>query len=350
MYSPDFGKNFFDKHQSKLVSFANSRLGRWFFAIPSFVLPLSVKIDEISPNSITYGAHLVERDGEQMVEMVTGFRTHNRFQKRLEYVYSQMASLLPQAVVASLMRPTSAGFGLALPLLALTTSTFYPNANIETVSVDGTCEENNGDPGLDWSVIIAAAGDAADDSTAGQDYCNKTEHGSGTQQFRRLRRSIFLFDTAALPDTDAISAATLSLFTGPTPYVINDGSSPTLCVVSSAPLTNLAIVAGDFDSLGSTAFSDAPAYTSFSGSVYAVLTLNATGIAAIAKTGVTKFGTKEATYDLTGTAPANSAAGNVHGFLVFFAEQTGTSNDPLLTVTHAVPATGYKNLMLLGVG
>jgi hypothetical protein len=73
-----------------------------------------------------------------------------------------------------------------------------------------------------------------------------------------VKKGIFLFTTSSLPDDATIDAAVLSV----NGYQKSDGLSvtPDMNVYSSAPASNTALEAGDFDSLGSTAYATAVAY------------------------------------------------------------------------------------------
>ena len=91
--------------------------------------------------------------------------------------------------------------------------------------------------------------------------------------------------------------------------------------------------AGDFDSLGTTTFSTAITNTSWSTTGYNDFVLNASGLAAITVTGVSKFGAKETTYDLGGATPT-WAADSDNSISGYFADETGTANDPKLVIEH----------------
>jgi hypothetical protein len=152
-----------------------------------------------------------------------------------------------------------------------------------------------------------------------------------------LTRSIFLFDTSSIPDSNSIDDATLSIY-GYDKTNSFSGDEPNINIYSSNPASNTALEAGDFDSLGETAFSTAITYTSFSTAGYNNFTLNASGIAAVSKTSVTKLGGRNANYDVANTSPIWASGADMN-ILVYFAEQTGTSQDPKLTVTHSAVAT-----------
>jgi len=215
--------------------------------------------------------------------------------------------------------------------------TFWPDSNTESTSVDGYVGEDDGaacNTARSWADLIAV--------TSGNqpNYTNATFFpvdiqacGTGdTDQWRNIRRGITVFDTSAIPDTNAISAATLSLY-------ITDKSdplsiTPDMCVYDSTLATDTEIVAGDFDQTGSTAFSSAITYASISTSAYNDFALNASGIAAIVKTGTSGFSIKNKNYDADAVAPTWSDAGESY---VTSASSDGGNieQSPKLVVTHS---------------
>jgi hypothetical protein len=110
-------------------------------------------------------------------------------------------------------------------------------------------------------------------------------------------------------------------------------------VYTCAPASETAIAAGDYDSFDSVPQCDTPiTYTGWGEAGYNDFALNSNGIASISKTGITKFGIRNANYDVTGTAPTWGSA--VQCYLIgYFADQTGTDNDPKLVVTYHIPGS-----------
>ncbi|GAI00708.1 unnamed protein product, partial [marine sediment metagenome] len=157
-----------------------------------------------------------------------------------------------------------------------------------------------------------------------------------------LYRGIYLFDTSGLPDDAPITAATLSIrgrslldqFVPPINADIN--------VYASAPASDTALVNGDYDSLGAVAFSTAIPYGSISIVGYNDFILNASGIAAIDKTGVSKFGARNANYDVSGNPPAWQGSKQIQ-IAAYFTEQ-GAGFKPMLVVTYTVE-TAYNTMV-----
>src|SRR3990167_5125892 len=154
---PNFGKAFFTKYQAKLVAFANSWLGRWFFKLNKVELPKAARIMEVGPGHASYDWKYDWKTGQ--LTKTSMFFTSNRFQRRLEYVYSKAAAVVGSMATFKLMNPVGAlGF---LPMVALTVTTFYPDANVESTSVDGYCLDG---VAATFTNTRNAAGDLANDS------------------------------------------------------------------------------------------------------------------------------------------------------------------------------------------
>lgn len=216
-----------------------------------------------------------------------------------------------------------------------TTTTVYPNAHVETVSVDGYAGNNT--PGT-WATLRAAAGNFSSDTATAEGYFG-WDPVAGTHQY--LYRSIFLFDTSGIPDTDTISSATLSL--RGTVKADPSSNAPNLNIYASTPASNTAVANGDYQQVGSTEFSTSISYAAFSTTGYNNFALNASGLAAISKTSVSKFGARNANYDVANVAPATTVNGTTR-LGGNYADATGTTNDPKLVIEHTAAAGGSAPL------
>lgn len=219
------------------------------------------------------------------------------------------------------------------PLLVATTVTAYPDPDVESATVDGIAYQNTDNTA--WGTLRAGAGSTADDTAEG-DFVNRVVNGSSSA-WKLIQHGFFLYDTSAIPDTESILSATHSLRGS---QKLNEGAwSDTyigMALVSSAPLTNVAIIAGDFDSLGTTRFATDVTYSAWSTSGYNAQTLNASGLAAISVSGVTKFGTM-LTADFDNSDPGFVSANNEARMYCIFAETALTTTDPKLVVISGVP-------------
>ena len=234
------------------------------------------------------------------------------------------------------------GFFALPPTFApgLTISTFYPDPDPETNTVDGWVLDNTGNQ--TWAVKRAAAGDSFGDSGA----FNNTPllQRNGADDYSNLWRSVFLFDTDAI-GTDSISAATLSLYGSD--FAATLGGNIT--IVLSNPASNTALATADYEITAHwtmTQQNTTDIAISSWVNAYNDFALNATGIGNINKTGITKFGAVTS-WDRTNTAPGAGVGYDYVGCQ--FAETTGTSQDPKLVVTHAAPAVGMNLMGLLGI-
>jgi hypothetical protein len=149
-----------------------------------------------------------------------------------------------------------------------------------------------------------------------------------------MDRYIALFDTSALTAAAAISAAVLSLYGDDKGNAL--GCSPNIDIYTSAPASNTALVAGDFDCLGTVSQTGSPiTYAAWSITGYNAFTFDATGRGNISKTGISKFGARNANYDVANTAP--SWVTNVDAYVTALnADSAGTTNDPKLVVTYTI--------------
>lgn len=218
-------------------------------------------------------------------------------------------------------------------------ATFYPDAHEETSSVDGGVLHV--ERHLSFAAIRAAAGTTGYDEDESRVY--PQIHSDTETDWYVIARTIYLFDTSGLPDGATITATTLSLYG--VGKVDQLSIAPDINIYSSNPASNIALEAGDYeagvDKFGSVAFCDTPiTYANWKTTdpYWNDFVFNATGLAAISKTGVSKFGARNANYDVSGTIPAYSSWKYSY-FRAYFSEK-GTGYKPKLTVTYppyAVP-------------
>lgn len=215
------------------------------------------------------------------------------------------------------------------------TLTVYPDPNPETTSVDADpCHEVGA--GDTWANIVAGTGTTVFSGDSGSTLeAVRIDSHTVTDEWNLICRGIFLFDTSSLGATASISSATLSLYVN----TLFDGLSitPGINIYSSAPASNTAVVAGDYDSLGTTEFSSTIAYGSLTNAAYNDFALNASGLAAISKTGISKLASRNPGADVADVAPTWSS-GTVSRIRVASADATGTTQDPRLVVQYSVPS------------
>lgn len=155
----------------------------------------------------------------------------------------------------------------------------YPDANTGSTTVDGYLQETGGN----WSTVRNSTS-AGLVNTSGTVVAAQNQHEGSTYYMARM---FFHFNTAALTSSATISAASISAAWfnwGGSPY---DGE--TLKIVASTAANNNDLTGGDWDQIGSTEFGS---FSYVSPSQRVAIALNASGLAAINKTGVTKLGAR----------------------------------------------------------
>lgn len=307
-YHAAFNKRWFERHQRKLLFLLKFRLFRWLWRVD-----VPGKVFKIEPNAVWYF------DGEAHTE----FRVHNKYAKRLYY------SLRPlwwtMHVLDFFLDKHIPQWSFGFYEL-----TAYPDADPESTTMDGYADQYEAG-GVTWATLIAAAGNNSGDSDSTIDVVRIWAH-SDSGKFQLNRRGFFLFDTSSIGTGKVISAATLSLKGSAKTDPLS--TSPDINIYSSNPASNTAIANGDYDSVGSTAFSDTISYSSFSDSAYNDFALNEDGIDNIAVEGVSKFSTREVTHDIGSTTP-DWVSGAQSYLRAVAADTTGTASDPKLVVTYA---------------
>lgn len=218
-------------------------------------------------------------------------------------------------------------------MAGLTTTTVYPDPHTETSTVDGYLSQVTN---VSWADghDAATADNAYDDLTNLEIYTGRTSTGNWA-----FKRGVFLFDTSSV-GSDTISSANLDLYNIISKINQVDDGLDYLAVVSSAPASNTALVVGDFDSFGTTEFSDQRDLGGMTLSTTETYTFNASGIAAINGSGISKFGVREG-HDITDT-PVPTSGSNINRIYVEPAEGT---NDPALTIVHAAASSPTYNAL-----
>ena len=222
-----------------------------------------------------------------------------------------------------------------------TTTTVYPDADPETTSVDGRALRNVASE--TFATIRAGAGNDSSDVAVDTNSAYLSASGT-TDQYAILIRGIFLFDTSSIPDTDSIDSATFSVWgTSKTNGFTTIDNTLHLC--ASTPASNTAIVNADYGQLGTTSFGSVT-FANFDGTntVYTNVTVNATGLSDISKTGITKFGVRTGT-DITNTAPTWVSAA-ILTFQMIHADTAGTTSDPKLVVVHTAAVVKQPAFLL----
>lgn len=225
----------------------------------------------------------------------------------------------------------------------MTVSTFFPDADPETTSVDGYATRTTEEA---WGTKRAGAGLSA---SAVADFIRAMvdTNAAGTF-FNIMARGVVLFDTSSIPDGDTIDSATFEFVVTVKDDTFAEAGS--LRMVTSNPGTNTDVVAADFNLANFSDAEQAPDLTIASlvadSATYTVMTLNATGRGNISKTGVSKFGTRLA-HDATNTQPTLAASKSMRVDFASAEEALAGDKRPKLVVTHTPPPVTFIPKMLV---
>lgn len=316
-----FNKTWFCTHQKILLWLLNSwLLKRWFryvLKIHKSDCSIHEQIVKLAPSYYIVALANGRLRGD--------FRTHARFAKRIYYSFKPLWWLLHwwDTFFADRLMPRLA-FGFS-------TLTVYPDPHPEVTSVDGYARRH----GVDeiWADLISGAGTGASDTiTANSIYLYSS---STTNQWQDLARCVLLFDTSGLSGGAIISAAVISL----RGYEKQDqlSATPDMNVYTSNPASNTAVVGADYGAFGAVAQCDTPlTYANWNTSGYNDFDLNSTGIGNINATGISKFGLRNANYDVAAVAPPWLSV-QLSVMRGYSADRTGTANDPKLVITYSGP-------------
>ena len=327
-----FGKEWFKKYNKQLCWLANSFIGNIVFKFTKMGHDLKKygKITEIHPNAITHKQRLLYNFEKRKIEQeyTTQFFSRNEYALRLQKVFYPIWLLFHcwDILIANKFKPAwNLGFD---------TLTEYPvagsNSPVDGVTWDATLNQT-------WAEKIANAGTNFSNT---ESYSNvmflNADELSG--KWKSIVRSIFLFDTSALTSGITISVTVMSLYG----YGKNDNLSctPDTNIYLATPAANDTLANGDFTQIGSTAQCDtAITYAGWNTSGYNDFTFNSTGRGNVSKTGISKFGGRNANYDVAATEP-NWVSYLYSRVQCYFADNG--SNKPKLVVTYSTGTDYFK--------
>lgn len=160
--------------------------------------------------------------------------------------------------------------------------------------------------------------------------------GTTSNRFSGIGRSIFVFDTSSLGSNATITSATFSVRGVSKSNDLSLSSDHIkLSLVSATTSSNNSIQPGDYDGIGSTRLSSDISYSVFSTSGFNNYSLNASGLAAINKTGQTKLALLLAV-DVDNGSP-NWVSG-VSSLYQIYTHEHSTSYAPKLTIIYNYPS------------
>jgi len=243
---------------------------------------------------------------------------------------------LNNTLVEAVQKTSKDDTNIVLGKIGKTTTIVFPDPNPETTSVDGWAMKD-GSANLTWANIRIAAGSGSLDTDATKNLIFWDESGTNSQ-YQQMTRAFLLFDTSSITDTDTIDSATLG-FVSSAKTDCTAGCS--ISLVASNPAINTVIGNSDYNALGITKFASDMAMTAIDTNnvAYNNFTLNASGLANINVSGISKFAIAS-NKDINNTAPGNWSGGQSQRLTINFASQAGTDKDPKLTVTHSAETAG----------
>lgn len=331
-----FDKNWFNKNQRALLWLLNSRftkkIFRWVLRIHKDCPDKT--IINLSPNSYT----VFNRFIKGRTELTTDFRTHPKFSKRVYFTFKPLwwvIHLWDWAIADRFIPQLSYGF---------TVLTQYPATNGVSNPVDGVVTRFlNSDTFANTRNGVGTTNDYGSASVLAIGvFC-----GAASNQYTEIDRLIACFDTSSITSTPTISSATLSLFepnSGNTQMQIGDEN---IVVCAGVPASTTALANADYqNAFGTVDWGHIT--TPVTKNAYNDIPLNATGIANISKTAITKLGVRF-NQDITGT-PLTWISNKFNAMQVSLSNTSGTSQDEKLTVNYSVPGMGGNTLGLMGIG
>jgi hypothetical protein len=198
--------------------------------------------------------------------------------RRVPVIATEDEEIIPGAELGRATYPVEVG----------ATLTFYPDAHPESASVDG--DVGHDPPQHLWTTIIAlTTGDWAQASATTMSLF-LISGGDTNQYVDYFIRGILCFLTSTLGAEASLLAGTFSTYG----TAISDlfAAPGYICLVSSNPASATALITADLRVHGTTDYTVRKAVAAYSITGYNDWVLNAAGLAAISKTGVTKFGTR----------------------------------------------------------
>lgn len=193
--------------------------------------------------------------------------------------------------------------------------------------VDGFIENS----GTTWSTVHdASSGTTATVDTDGTNGQVQTFLYLGTTYY--IRRGFYSWDTSSIGAGSTITAASFFI------KLSNHSGAPLMNVVQGSQANADTLTTSDFDAFGTTKFSTDASNTT--DGTYQEFVLNSSGIAAIQKTGTTKF-VLTRDKDIDNSAPSDFVYANYYG-----SRNATSSNRPYLHVEYTTDS-GPANLKTL---
>ncbi len=339
-----FGTEWFKKYNKWIVKLAKLPfIGEWVFCFKKYGHYFDIdNLLEVQPNAVVEDMKLmwtkcVKVKGQWVAYDCTN-KLHNRLIKkeckekllptrRNHYFVRNEYALRLQHIFYPIWITFHIWDIITRPIpqlnLGFDTLTVYPDAGTGGDSVDGYVDRSVASE--TFSTLRSGAGVNVDTIHTLEVYLRAS---STTDQYNLLERIIATFKTSSLTSGATISAASISFYGT---LKGNTLGSPDFHICASTPAADNNLSSTDYSQLGSTSFGSV-SYASFNTSGYNDITLNASGISNISKTGVSKFGARISWDILNSLTGATWSSGTYARF--FATDSDYGSNKPKLVVTY----------------
>ncbi len=336
---------FFHWRQPLLLEMANTPEGQGILRLPN--IPPSETITLILPHMFQVQTAGRQWVSELHINPVYANSIRWRWKEFCEYAKWLEEQRYNQTVERAIHLGIPASV-IRLGLMVGTETIVYPDPDPESTSVDGTCGRHGQDD--TWANVRDGDGTTGEAEAASREAVQiKASTTSG--QYDTIRRGVLLFDGSDITDSDTIDSAVFAFDR----TTLSNGLSgdahdnSRVVLVESNPASDTDVVAADFQSTriaGTTSFGESVTQENL-GTDYNNITLNASGLANISKTAVSKFAVRykwdfgNSETGLTWSSGARMAVG------FNWADQTGTSTDPKLTIQHSAAGVAVRRKMVV---
>jgi len=312
-------KYFFAKHQKSILRLANTNIGRGILCIDKN-LP---KIQAILPHALFW-----EEKGKYHFDI----RTHEKYGKRIFYGFYPLwktCHFLDMNLINKVQPKWNLGFD------NFPSQPYYPDAGTGGATIDGWVSRQNA-INENFATIRAGAGDMVESSDTEQTI--RLLATTTNDQYESLKRFASTFDARIIPDDATIDSVVYSVYGSSK----NDGlGTPEIDVVAYTGAA-ATLAASDYANFGTTVFAS-KTYADYSTIGYNDFTLDASGIANLSKSEISKYGLR-LNWDTDNSFGGTWSSGLNSLFQFFAADETGTSKDPKITGTYTPVATVGGNM------
>ena len=347
----NFNKQFFKKHQKKLLFCANRWYLKWLLGLNR--LPKDLKNKKIAKVDVA-SIHWKIGQTKKRTKYKGAFFTRPRFAEALAFNLSPFCYFKSYQTNKFQWRfsPVGLAFGLLFGYFGGvgfmgTTTNYYAGAGDGRVNYDDT----TGQPSqANW--------DTVHDATTGTNfnYDSLTTLTSGIYIYGvgnqiRIYRGFFPCDTSGLPDAASISAAIMKIYVASKNDDYNGDGYDYIAVIQTDQPNTAELTTADYNNCGATnnptKGSNDIDITGISTVAYTDFTLNATGRGWVSKTGTTMLGIREG-HDIEDNFPGDPGEVDKKSTIsAYFSERAGTDQDPYLEVTYTAAAADTGNFFQL---